>query len=87
MKTLRDTLELANELIIVSKATRHTCFMDYAGHVNRLSIYTYPLGFDRRELADKHTVYDGYINTETEINIAYFSILQELEKRNKIETK
>lgn len=81
MKTLKETLELANELVIRSTYTHDTCFMDYSGHVNKLSIDIYPLGYDRKELVDKYCVYNGYLNTETEINLAYFSILKELEKR------
>tara|TARA_R110001606_G_scaffold7393_1_gene32743 strand:+ start:597 stop:845 length:249 start_codon:yes stop_codon:yes gene_type:complete len=80
MKTLKETLELTNELVIRNTDTHNTCFMDFSGHVNKLSIHIYPLGFERKELVDKYCVYNGYLNTETEINLAYFSILQEIEK-------
>lgn len=81
MKTLKETLELANELAIRSTDTHGTCFMSFSGHINNLSIDIYPLGWHRKELVDKYCVYNGYLNTDTEINLAYFSILKELEKR------
>lgn len=80
MKTLKETLELANELVIRSTDTNDTCFMYFSGHINNLSIDIYPLGYDRKELVDKYSVYNGYLNTETEINLAYFSILKEIER-------
>lgn len=80
MKTLRDTLELANELVMRGTKTHYTCMLNYAGHVNRLDIDIFPLGYDRKDTVDSYNVYSGYLNTETEINLAYFSILREVEK-------
>lgn len=78
MKTLKQTLELVNELVMRSTDTNSTCMMSFSGHVNRLDIDIYPLGYDRKDLVDSYTVYSGYLNTETEIQLAYFSILKEL---------
>ena len=80
MKTLKETLELTNELVMLSKKDRDTYFVNFSGHVNKLDVIVYRLGFDRREILDKESIYNAYLNTETEINLAYFSILKEIEK-------
>lgn len=80
MKTLKETLELANELVMRGTDTHDTCMMNYAGHVNRLDINIYPLGYDRKDMVDSYNVYSGYLNTENEINLAYFCMKVEIEK-------
>tara|TARA_R110000737_G_scaffold328112_1_gene342661 strand:- start:387 stop:629 length:243 start_codon:yes stop_codon:yes gene_type:complete len=80
MKTLKETLELSNELVMRSTKDRDTYFMDFSGHVNRLDVSVYRLGFDRRDILDKESIYNGYLNTDIEIQLAYFSILKEMNK-------
>lgn len=80
MKTLKQTLELANQLVMKSTENRDTYFVSFSGHVNRLDVDVYRLGYDRKDVVSREVVYNGYLNTETEIQLAYFSLLKELEK-------
>ena len=80
MKTLKQTLELVNELVMRSTEKYDTYFVSFSGHVNRLDVDVYRLGYDRKDVVEREVVYNGYLNTDTEIQLAYFSLLKELEK-------
>ena len=80
MKTLKDVLELTNLIILNNNESYNTAMVNYSGHVNLLSVDSYRMGYDRKELSPCEVIFNGYLNTETEIQVAYFTLLGYCEK-------
>lgn len=75
MKTIKDVMELATELMMTN-STSNSVMVNYSGHVNKLTVDVFEGGYDFCTKNDyvSNTIFSGYLNTEAQIQNAYWSL-------------